>query len=89
MPRLSIDISAQDHQQLKAIAALKGQSIKDYVLSRTLGNLPDEYGASGGDALAELRRLLAPRVEEAVAGHLSPLNIDGVIAAAKSRKSGR
>ena len=34
MPRLSIDISPEQHQKLKAIAALKGQSIKEYVLNR-------------------------------------------------------
>ena len=36
MPRLSIDITPEEHQKLKAIAALKGESIKDYVLKRTL-----------------------------------------------------
>ena len=36
MPRLSIDISAHEHQQIKAMAALKGQGIKEYVLSRAL-----------------------------------------------------
>jgi uncharacterized protein (DUF1778 family) len=40
MPRLSIDISSEAHQQLKAMAALKGQSIKDYVLSRALVDMP-------------------------------------------------
>ena len=33
MPRISIDISVQEHQQLKDMAALKGLSIKDYVLA--------------------------------------------------------
>lgn len=33
MPRLSIDITTQEHKQLKAIAALKGKSVKQYVLS--------------------------------------------------------
>lgn len=41
MPRLSIDISAHEHQQLKAMDALKGQSIKDYVLRRALVDMPD------------------------------------------------
>ena len=27
MPRLSIDVTPEEHQKLKAIAALKGQSI--------------------------------------------------------------
>ena len=32
MPRLSINIAPEEHRKLKAIAALKGESIKDYVL---------------------------------------------------------
>ena len=44
MPRLSIDISPEDHPKLKAIAALKGQSIKDYVLGRALGDVPSLVG---------------------------------------------
>ena len=43
MPRLSIDITSEEHQKLKAIAALKGQSIKDYVLKRTLGDAPEAW----------------------------------------------
>ncbi|WP_272911634.1 hypothetical protein [Loktanella sp. M215] len=51
MPRLSIDITPEQHQKLKAIAALKGESIKEYVLSRTLGDTPsldDMSEAPGG-----------------------------------------
>ena len=46
MPRLSIDITPEEHQKLKAIAALKGQSIKEFVLKRTLGDVPavDDMG---------------------------------------------
>lgn len=69
MPRLSIDLNPQEHQQLKAMAALKGQSIKDYVLSRTLSDLPGSAGLSDQDALQALKTLLAPRIAEAEAGH--------------------
>jgi len=41
--RLSIEVSCEQHQQLKAVAALSGQSIKDYVLDRVL---PDEEFSS-------------------------------------------
>jgi len=34
--RLSIEVSAEQHQRLKASAALQGKSIKDYVLEKTL-----------------------------------------------------
>jgi uncharacterized protein (DUF1778 family) len=36
MRRLSIEITLEQHQKLKAIAALRGKSIKDYVLERVL-----------------------------------------------------
>ena len=68
MPRLSIDISAHEHQQLKAMAALKGQSIKDYVLSRALIDMPDPVTMTDEEALAALKALLAPRLADVEAG---------------------
>lgn len=38
MGRISIDVTDQEHRQLKALAALRGQSVKDFVLAQTLGN---------------------------------------------------
>lgn len=70
MPRLSIDISPQDHQQLKVMAALKGQSIKDYVLSRALVDIPDPATMTDAEALQALKELLAPRLAEADAGQV-------------------
>ena len=34
--RLSIEITPEQHKKLKAIAALQGKSIKDYVLEKSL-----------------------------------------------------
>lgn len=70
MPRLSIDISPQDHQQLKAMAALKGQSIKDYVLSRALVDIPNPAAMTDAEALQALKELLTPRLAEADAGQV-------------------
>ena len=61
MPRLSIDITSEEHQKLKAIAALKGQSIKDYVLKRTLGDAPVLDDMSEGEAVTALADFLRPR----------------------------
>ena len=67
MPRLSIDISTEEHRQLKAIAALNGQSIKDYVVARTLHG--DEVADDTVDgALSELRVLLENRLAEVKSG---------------------
>jgi uncharacterized protein (DUF1778 family) len=60
MPRLSIDITPEEHRQLKAIAALKGKSIKDYVLKRTLGDAPALNDMSEDEAVAALSNFLRP-----------------------------
>ena len=71
MPRLSIDITPEEHQKLKAIAALKGESIKDYVLRRTLGDAPAVDDMSEGEAVATLSAFLRPRIEQARRGEFS------------------
>ena len=71
MPRLSIDITPEEHQKLKAIAALKGESIKDYVLKRTLGDAPALDDMSEGEAVAALADFLKPRIDQARRGELS------------------
>ena len=72
MPRLSIDISPEDHQRLKALAALKGESLKDFVLRCTLADVPSlASGMSEAEAIAELRAALEPRLESARRGERS------------------
>ena len=57
--RLSIEVTPEQHQRLKAVSALSGQSIKDYVLDRVL---PDEVE---DEALRQLEAFLEPRLKEA------------------------
>ncbi len=78
MPRLSIDITAEEHQKLKAIAALKGQSIKDFVLNRTLGEAPSVDDMSEEEALEALSDFLKPRVEQARRGELSKKSFEDI-----------
>ncbi len=59
MSRISIDVTKQEHQRLKAMAALQGKSIKEFVLSRTIGEQ-----ALDAD-LAELEALLDQRIKRA------------------------
>ncbi|MCF7701501.1 antitoxin [Loktanella sp. M215] len=75
MPRLSIDITPEQHQKLKAIAALKGESIKEYVLSRTLGDTPSLDDMSEAQAVIALANFLKPRIEQARRGELSVKSI--------------
>ena len=62
MSRLTIDITEQQHQALKAMAALAGKSIKQFTLER-LFPPGSEYQAA-----QELKALLAERVAEAHRG---------------------
>ncbi|MYB35033.1 MAG: antitoxin [Gammaproteobacteria bacterium] len=78
VPRLSIDITHEEHRKLKAIAALKGQSIKNYVLGKTLGNNPDPGNASEDQAISLLSEFLGPRVEQALRGELSTKSIEDI-----------
>jgi uncharacterized protein (DUF1778 family) len=70
--RLSIEISPEQHQRLKASAALKGQSIKDYVLSRTLPAADEQA------ALQELEGFMKPRIEAAKQGDFSSKSVDDI-----------
>ena len=61
MSRISIDVTDTEHKKLKAMAALQGKSIKDFVIERTLG-LGDQAEES---ALKELESLLDSRIRAA------------------------
>ncbi len=82
MSRISIDVTPQEHQRLKAMAALQGMSIKDFVLANTLG-LAEENAA-----LAELETLLDKRLKNAEAGGVSSRTVGDVLAVAKEDVSG-
>lgn len=78
MPRLSIDITTEEHQKLKAIAALKGQSIKEYGLNRTLGEAPALEGMTEEEAFSALTEFLKPRLDQARRGELSAKSMDDI-----------
>ena len=75
MSRISIDVSPEEHQRLKAMAALQGKSIKEFVLASTLGReLPDS-----DEALAELEALLDKRLANARTGGVSTRTVGDII----------
>lgn len=59
--RLSLDITPEQHQRLKVVAALNGQTMKDYVLGRVFS---ETSAQEESDALRRLEAFLAPRLEE-------------------------
>jgi len=72
--RLSIELTEQQHQQIKATAALQGKSLKDYAVERLLPMTEDEK-----QAMAELKALLLPRIERAKRGEVSTQSFDEII----------
>lgn len=74
MSRLTIDITNQQHQSLKALAALQGKTIKQYTLERLFP------GDAGGDqAWQELQALLRARVDAGLAGEISDKSVHEIL----------
>ncbi|WP_417497387.1 antitoxin [Maricaulis sp.] len=74
MSRLTIDMTDQQHQSLKALAALQGKTIKQYALERLF---PGDTDAER--AWQELKTLLETRIEEAQAGKVSARSIGEIL----------
>lgn len=75
MSRISIDVTTQEHQKLKAMAALQGKSIKDYVIERTLGL---DAATSEATALKELEVFLDTRIRSAQNGAVSQRTVGDI-----------
>ena len=74
MSRLTIDINDQQHQSLKAIAALQGKTLKQYAIERLF---PSPAGED--QAWQELKLLLAQRISEGLAGGVSTQSFDNIV----------
>ena len=79
MSRLSIEVTPEQHQRLKAIAALHGQSIKEYVLARALPSLPALQDLSEEEALHRLEEFLQPRIEAAERGDVVNQSVTEIV----------
>lgn len=76
MSRVSIDVTPQEHQKLKAMAALQGKTIKEFVLSSTIGAIPPK--SEEATALAELEELLDERMRRAKEKGFSKKSVDEI-----------
>ena len=83
MSRLSIEVTPEQHQRLKAIAALHGQSLKDYILERTLPALPESESLSEEEALRRLDEFLDTRIAEAERGEIFRDSVERIFAAVR------
>src|SRR3546814_20176402 len=73
MSRLTIDMTDQQHQSLKALAALQRKTIKQYALERLF---PPDAGEDV--AWRELKTLLGQRLAEGLAGGVCPKRVDTI-----------
>ena len=74
MSRLTIDITDQQHQSLKALAALQGKTIKQYALERLF---PGD--ADADQAWQELKKLLGNRINNGLEGNVSTKSIGYIL----------
>ncbi len=58
MSRLVIDVTGDQHQQIKALAALHGQTIKDFIMEKV-------FPVDEDTAMEELNSMLLSRIQEA------------------------
>ncbi|MBX9618397.1 MAG: antitoxin [Hyphomicrobiales bacterium] len=76
MSRLTIDVTDQQHQTLKALAALEGKTIKQYAIEKLFSPHADQE-----QALAELKALLRQRIAEAEFGEVDQRSFAEIAAA--------
>jgi len=79
MIRISIDVTADEHKRLKALAALEGQSIKEFVLSRTLSRSGDN---DQSEAMKELEAMLSARIQRAETEGASTRSVEDIFKSA-------
>jgi len=86
MSRISIDVTPEEHQKLKALATLQGRSMKEYIIARTLGA---EGNKSQETCLAELESLLDERVRRAENGAISKRTVCAIFKEACRKSKSR
>ena len=82
MGRLIVDVSSEQHQIIKALAATEGKTIKDYILEKVL---PVKDESNLDDAWDELRDILAKRIENAQSKGASTKSISQITEATLNR----
>jgi len=79
--RLSIEVTPDQHKQLKMIAALQGKSLKEYVLERTLPDSETEQ------SLKQLEAFLDSRVQSAKDNQISTQSVEDIFQQVATRNS--
>lgn len=74
MSRISIEVTPEQHHRLKAVAALRGQSIKDFILSQSIPGQGDGLE----NPLDALESFLQKRINQAEAGEISQHSVSDI-----------
>ncbi|HQS97591.1 MAG: antitoxin [Novosphingobium sp. 17-62-19] len=74
MSRLTIDMSDQQHQRLKASAALQGKTIRQYALERLFPASIDD-----DQAWRDLKSLLEQRIGDGLGGAVSGRSVSTIL----------
>jgi len=75
MSRLAIELTPKQHQQIKTLAAMRGKSIKDFVLEQIF---PVQISDEEKDAWNELQTMLNARIAKAEGGAISQKSFDQI-----------
>lgn len=73
MSRLSIELTPEEHKKIKTLAAIRGTSMRDYVLARLLPPSSEEEMA-----LRELETLLDERMESVTSEGVSQRTVEDI-----------
>jgi hypothetical protein len=74
--RLSIEVTPEQHQLLKAMAALQGKSIKDFILDKVLPQQAEEQPQNY--SVKQLETLLQQRLTSAYNGNYSEQSVTDI-----------
>lgn len=75
MSRLVIDMTGEQHQQIKALAAMRGKTIKEFVLEQIF---PMDIDPEEQKAWKELQSILSTRIKSAEQGKVSRKTFDQI-----------
>ncbi|NKC11834.1 MAG: antitoxin [Gammaproteobacteria bacterium] len=75
MSRLIVEVSSEQHQMIKALAATEGKTIREYVLERIL---PASNGDDEQAAWEELKAILHDRIESVKTRGASKRSVSGI-----------
>lgn len=84
MSRLAIELTPKQHQQIKTLAAMRGKSIKDFVLEQIF---PVQISNEEKDAWNELQTMLNARIAKAEGGAISQKSLDQITDEAIQQRS--